>query len=142
MCFFAFGSLPLCLTQCLCLCLHVLSLPSLCPGAFRALAGWYLDADDNGPAHGQQLAVKGEDPIQDWEEAREEGTDGEALPLPTRLPPPSPATLQPLTRGAWGVDGLFGLDEEVPALSTDQHHLLHRGAPEGRMDSHETLPLC
>lgn len=57
------------------------------------------------------------------------------------MPLPAPVSPQPRTRGAWGVDGLVSLDEEVAALKADQHHLLHHGVTEGRVDSHELVPI-
>ena len=48
----------------LCLDLFVSPLVSA-PGKSGALAGWYLDGDENRLAHGQQLVVNSEDPIED-----------------------------------------------------------------------------
>jgi len=47
----------------LCLDLFVSPLVSA-PGKSGALAGWYLDGDENRLAHGQQLVVNSEDPIE------------------------------------------------------------------------------
>lgn len=85
--------LPLCLCLCIFLCFGVsaavpslvslslslylsLSLPkSLTRACLRPwVAGWYLNADDNRPAHGQQLVVNSEDPIENWEVVGEKGT--------------------------------------------------------------------
>lgn len=41
-----------------------------------ALAGWYLEDDNNAPTHGQQAVVHGEDPIEDWEAVGEKGGSG------------------------------------------------------------------
>lgn len=41
---------------------------------FEALCDWYLNADDNRPAHGQQLVVNSEDPIENLGVVGEKGT--------------------------------------------------------------------
>lgn len=43
----------------------------LCLYLAGAPAVWYLNADDNGPAHRQQLVVHGEEPVEDWQVAGE-----------------------------------------------------------------------
>ena len=48
----------------LCLDLFVSPLVSA-PGESGAPVGWYLDADENRLAHGQQFVVNSEDPIED-----------------------------------------------------------------------------
>ena len=53
-----------------------LSLRVSAPGRSGAPVGWYLDADDNRLAHGQQLVVDSEDPIEDWEAVGEEENVG------------------------------------------------------------------
>lgn len=90
-------SVPLCISLLLglCHCAYLVCL-SLClsifvssqvsdPGTSGPPAGWYLYADDDGPAHGQQLVVDSEDTVEDWPWWERKGPPSEALPLP--MPP-------------------------------------------------------
>ena len=71
----AFRSLQVSLFRSLFLCLSCLFASHWVSARGRsgALAGWYLDADDNAPAYGQQVVVHGEDPIEDWKAVGDKG---------------------------------------------------------------------